>query len=129
MNWRAALHGVVHSAMSAFRGEMRTADGLKLAFGLQYMARAALNRLLADRLAASGDGRIVHMAGDVPTFTKPNVADPNFEHTKWSFFKALLNSHLLGALHVEESQRRWRDSPVLLAMSCVPSAKTNTKSR
>src|SRR5277367_4813096 len=64
--WKPALHGIMHTAMAAFRSKQVTVDGLEFAFELQYFARAALNRLLVDRLAASGDGRIVRIGGDVP---------------------------------------------------------------
>jgi NAD(P)-dependent dehydrogenase (short-subunit alcohol dehydrogenase family) len=47
--WRPVLHGVMHTAMAAFKGKTLTADGLEFAFALQYMARAALNRALSNR--------------------------------------------------------------------------------
>lgn len=51
--------------MAVFKGKQFTTDGFEFAFALQYFARAALNRPPVDRLAASGDGRIVHIAGNV----------------------------------------------------------------
>jgi hypothetical protein len=122
--WRPQLHGIMHTAMAAFDGKQITADGFEFAFALQYLARAALNRLLVDRLAASGDGRIVHVAGDVPALFKPDLDDLQFERRKWSFFKSVLGTHILGFLHIQEAARRWRDRPVTIAASCVGSTRT-----
>ncbi len=56
--WRPALQGLVHSAMTSNFRRSTTPDGFELAFGLQYLARYALNLALVEPLAASGDGRI-----------------------------------------------------------------------
>ncbi|WP_404478890.1 SDR family NAD(P)-dependent oxidoreductase [Novosphingobium sp. BL-52-GroH] len=122
--WKPALHGVMHTAMAAFQGKQTTSDGLEFAFALQYLARAALNRLLIDPLAASGDGRIVHIAGNVPTLFMPDLDDLQFEQRKWSFFKSVLGTHLLGFLHTQEATRRWAERPVTLTAVCVNSTKT-----
>jgi NAD(P)-dependent dehydrogenase (short-subunit alcohol dehydrogenase family) len=47
--WKPELHGIMHTAMAAFKGKQLTIDGLEFAFALQYFARAALNRLLVDQ--------------------------------------------------------------------------------
>lgn len=122
--WKPELHGILHTAMAAFNGKQVTADGLEFSFALQYMARATLNRLLAETLAASGDGRIVHIAGVVPNFMMPDLDDLQFERRKWGFFKAVMGTHLLGFLHIEEASRLWRDRPVTLAAACVGATKT-----
>lgn len=127
-SWRPALHGVMHTAMAAFNGKTMTADGLEFAFALQYLARAALNRLLVDTLAASGDGRIVHVAGNVPNAFMPDLDDLQFERRKWSFFKSVLGTHLLGFLHIQEAARLWADRPVTIAATCVGSTKTKSMS-
>src|SRR5690606_27562736 len=101
-----------------------TADGFEFAFALQYVARAALNRLLVERLAASGDGRIVHLAGDAPGLFKPDLDDLQFERRKWGFYKSLLGTHILGFLHIQEAARRWRELPVALTATCVGPTKT-----
>jgi hypothetical protein len=62
----------MHTAMAAFRGKQLTEDRLKLAFALQYLARASLNRLLLERLAASGGVRI---AGDVAAMFMSDLDD------------------------------------------------------
>jgi hypothetical protein len=123
-SWRPTLHGVLHTAMSAFNHKIVTADGFELAFALQYFARAALNRLLADSLAASGDGRIVHIAGDVPGFIKPNLDDLQFERRKWTFFKSVLGTHVLGSLHIQEAAKRWQDRPIAISAACVGPTRT-----
>ncbi len=69
--WRPELHGVMQTAMAAFKGKQLTADGFEFAFALQYFASVVLNRRLVDRLAASGDGRIVHIAGNAPASFNP----------------------------------------------------------
>jgi NAD(P)-dependent dehydrogenase (short-subunit alcohol dehydrogenase family) len=126
--WRPVLHGVMHTAMAAFNGKQLTVDGLEFAFALQYFARAALNRLLVDRLAASGDGRIVHIAGDVPALFMPDLDDLQFTHRKWSFFKSVLGTHLLGFLHIQEAAKRWQGQAVTISASCVGSTKTKAMS-
>lgn len=123
--WRTELHGVLHTAMTAFQGQQVTADGFEFAFALQYFARAALNRMLVERLAASGDGRIVHLAGDAPGLFKPDLDDLQFERRKWGFYKSLLGTHILGFLHIQEAAQRWREMPVLLTATCVGPTKTN----
>ncbi|NSL53795.1 SDR family NAD(P)-dependent oxidoreductase [Uliginosibacterium aquaticum] len=122
--WRPVLHGVMHTAMSAFPRRMDTVDGFEFAFALQYFARAALNRLLLDALAASGDGRIVHIGGDVPGLIKADLDDLQFQQRQWGFMKSILTTHVLGALNVQEAARRWHDLPVSIAVSCVGSTKT-----
>jgi NAD(P)-dependent dehydrogenase (short-subunit alcohol dehydrogenase family) len=122
--WRPQLHGIMHTAMAAFNRKQVTADGLEFAFALQYFARAVLNRALVDHLAASGDGRIVHIAGDVPAFIRPDLDDLQFERRKWGFFKSVLGTHALGFLHIQEAARRWHDLPVTISASCVGPTKT-----
>ena len=123
--WRSEIHGLMHTAMSAFSKRMVTDDGLDFAFALQYFARAALNRLLADNLAASGDGRIVHIAGNVSEkMAGVDLDDLQFERRKRSFFKSILGTHHLGFLHIQEATRRWADRPVSLTACCVESVKT-----
>lgn len=122
--WRPQLHGMMHTAMAAFRGKQITSDGFEFAFALQYFARAALNRLLVENLAASGDGRIVHIAGDVPALFTPDLDDLQFERHRWSFFKSVLGTHRLGFLHIQEAARRWQRLPVTITAACVGSTKT-----
>jgi NAD(P)-dependent dehydrogenase (short-subunit alcohol dehydrogenase family) len=124
--WKDTLHGVMHTAMSAFSKKQITNDGFEFAFALQYFARAALNRLLMDSLAAGGDGRIVHLAGNIsPGMAKVDLNDLQFEHRKWSFVKAIFSTHHLGFLHLQEAARRASDLPICFTASCVESVKTN----
>jgi NAD(P)-dependent dehydrogenase (short-subunit alcohol dehydrogenase family) len=126
--WKPELHGVLHTAMAAFKGKQVTRDGLEFAFALQYFARAALNRLLVERLEASGDGRIVHIAGNAPNLFMPDLDDLQFARRKWSFFKSILGSHLLGFLHIQEASKRWAGRPVSIAAACVGPTKTKAMS-
>lgn len=122
--WKPELHGVLHSAMSAHGGRHVTADGLEFSFALQYFARAMLNRLLKASLAASGDGRIVHISGGVGEKQLPDLDDLQFERTKWSFFKSALGSHALSFLHIQEATRLWAEYPITLTATCVGPTKT-----
>ena len=126
--WKPVLHGVTHTAMAAFRGKQMTSDGLEFAFALQYLARAVLNRQLADALSASGDGRIVHIAGNVPESLMPDLEDLQFEKHKWGFFKAALGPHLLGFLHLQEAQKLWSGRPITLTACCVGNTRTKAMS-
>ena len=125
--WRPELAGVVHSAMSGFRRREVTEDGFERGFALQYFARAALNRLLADQLAASGDGRIVHIAGGIPRLLKPNLADPQMVRG-WGFMKSLLNSQVLGYLHAQEAARLWKGLPITATLATVGPTRTKVMS-
>lgn len=123
--WRPAIHGLMHSAMSAFSSKTVTTDGLEFAFALQYLARAIVNRLCADALAASGDGRIIHLAGAVPyRMAAPDLDDLQFERRKWSFFKAILTTHVQGFLFLDEASRRWADRQIGLYATGVGSTRT-----
>jgi NAD(P)-dependent dehydrogenase (short-subunit alcohol dehydrogenase family) len=122
--WKPVLHGVLHSAMSAHDDRHITPDGLDFSFALQYLARAALNRLLVDALSRSGDGRIVHISGAVGEKQLPDLDDLQYERTKWSFFKSALGSHALSFLHIQEAARRWADRSVTITASCVGPTKT-----
>jgi NAD(P)-dependent dehydrogenase (short-subunit alcohol dehydrogenase family) len=123
--WNSEISGIMHTAMAAFNQRIVTADKLDFAFALQYFARAGLNRLLVDNLAASGDGRIVHVAGNVSEkMAGVDLDDLQFERRKWSFFKSILGTHYLGFLHLQQAAQLWADRPVSLAACCVGSVKT-----
>lgn len=123
--WKPELHGVMHTALAPFKKKIVTPDALEFSFALQYFARAALNRLLIKPLAASGDGRVVHVGGNVsPGMARVDLNDLQFETRKWSYFKALLGTHHLGYLHLQEATRRYADLPVSFSASCVESVKT-----
>ena len=122
--WRPSLHGVVHSAITPLKAQTRTVDGLDLPFAVQYLSRALLNRLLLDSLVYSGDGRVVHIAGDVSGFIEVDLDDLQFNRRSWSFTRSVFGAHVLGALHVKEASRRWTRLPVCVAMSCVGNTKS-----
>lgn len=125
--WKPEIHGLTHSAMTGFSKRTETEDGLEMAFALQYLARAIINRLCADRLAASGDGRIVHIAGAVTyKMGKPAFDDLQFKWHKWGLFKALLASQVEGLLFFDEAGRRWADKPISLYAASVGTTKTQT---
>lgn len=121
---RPVIHGLVHSAMTVSFRRATTADGFELAFGLQYLARYALNRALVGELAASGDGRIVHVGGKAPSGLLPDLDDPQFERRRWSLLPALMSSQVLGYLHVQEAASRWRGLPVTASIACVGMTRT-----
>ncbi|KAH0282521.1 NAD(P)-binding protein [Aureobasidium namibiae CBS 147.97] len=122
--WSKKIDGIVHSAMSAFSGKRITNDGLEFAFALQYQARVVIDNLLLDNLAASGDGRIIHLAGAVPQFVVPDLDDLQFERTPFSFWKALLGSNNLGFMFIQEAGNKWQGRSVSLVAACVGTTKT-----
>jgi NAD(P)-dependent dehydrogenase (short-subunit alcohol dehydrogenase family) len=124
--WRPRLHGLVHTAMTASLQRVDTADGFERAFGLQYLARYALNRGLLAALAASGDGRIVHVGAKAPTGLLPDLDDLQFRRRRWSLLPALMSSQVLGYLHVQEAAQRWRGLPVTTSIACVGMTRTDT---
>jgi hypothetical protein len=48
---------------------------------------------------------------------------------KWSFFKSILGTHLLGFMHIQEAAKHWQGQPVTIAASCVGSTKTKADTR
>ncbi|KAK6365867.1 hypothetical protein LTR64_008703 [Lithohypha guttulata] len=122
--WSGILDGIVHSAMSAFSGKEITSDGLEFAFALQYEARVIIDALLLDNLAASRDGRIVHIAGAVPASMMPDLDDLQFEKSKFSFWKAILGTHNLGFMFIQEARQKWGNRPISITAVCVGSTKT-----
>ncbi|XXX80723.1 SDR family NAD(P)-dependent oxidoreductase [Sorangium sp. So ce134] len=123
---RRAIHGLVHSAMTVSFRRATTADGFELAFGLQYLARYALNRALVGELAASGDGRIVHVGAKAPSGLTPDLDDLQFERRRWSLLPALMSSQVLGYLHVQEAAKRWQGLPVTASVACVGMTRTES---
>jgi NAD(P)-dependent dehydrogenase (short-subunit alcohol dehydrogenase family) len=125
--WRGAIAGLVHSAMvvESLTRRVRTADGLDLAFGLQYLARHALDRALEPALARSGDGRIVLVGAQAPASTRVDLADPQFDRRRWTLPASLMASQVLGALHVQEAARRW-PATVTPSIACVGMTRTET---
>ncbi|WAS95263.1 SDR family NAD(P)-dependent oxidoreductase [Nannocystis punicea] len=124
--WRPVLHGLVHTAMTAAMRRVDTAEGFERAFGLQYLARYALNRGLLAALASSGDGRIVHVGAKAPKGLLPDLDDLHFERRRWSLLAALMSSQVLGYLHVQAAAQRWRDLPVTASIVCVGMTRTDT---
>ncbi|AKT42467.1 SDR family NAD(P)-dependent oxidoreductase [Chondromyces crocatus] len=125
--WRPALHGLVHTAMVAAPQRVDTPDGFERAFGLQYLARYALNRALLPTLVASGDGRIIHVgAKPIPAKLVPDLDDLQFTRRRWSLLPTLMSSQVLGYLHVQEATRRWHDLPVTATIACVGMTRTAT---
>ncbi|NUP14331.1 MAG: SDR family oxidoreductase [Polyangiaceae bacterium] len=129
VQWRERIDGLVHSAMNLDLHEPRrrtTPDGYEYAFGLQYLSRAALNHHLVGAIAASGDGRIIHIGADPPAGLLPDIDDLQFERRKWTLMASLMSSQVLGFLHVQEASRRWNDRPVTIALACVGPTSTDT---
>ncbi|MDC0721464.1 SDR family NAD(P)-dependent oxidoreductase [Nannocystis bainbridge] len=124
--WRPALHGLVHTAMTASMRRVDTADGFERAFALQYLARYALNRGALAQLARSGDGRVVHVGAKAPAGLVPDLDDLQFERRRWRLLAALMSSQVLGYLHVQAAAQRWRDLPVTASIACVGMTRTDT---
>jgi NAD(P)-dependent dehydrogenase (short-subunit alcohol dehydrogenase family) len=124
--WRPALHGLVHTAMTASMHRVDTADGFERAFALQYLARYALNRGLLRALAASGDGRVVHVGAEAPAGLVPDLDDLQFKRRRWALLPTLMSSQVLGYLHVQEAAQRWRGLPVTASIVCVGMTRTDT---
>ena len=83
-----------------------------------------INRRLREALVRSDDGRIVHVAGSVGESAIPDLDDLQYERRKWGFFRAVLGTHALGFLHIQEAAARWHGKPVTLAACCVGPTRT-----
>src|SRR3546814_12257839 len=54
----------------------------------------------------------------------PDLDDLQYERRKWGFFRAVLGTHALGFLHIQEAAARWHGKPVTLAACCVGPTRT-----
>lgn len=125
--WRPALHGLVHTATMFQFKRATTADGVEAIFASQYLMRSALDRLLGDMLAASGDGRIIHVGGKALLWVTPDLANLPMDGPRWSALRAISNTHKLAGMHVQELRRRWAGRPITATMACVgPTNTTHT---
>ncbi|QIW96244.1 hypothetical protein AMS68_001762 [Peltaster fructicola] len=122
--WSPVLDGVVHSALTACNEKRMTADGLEFYYAMQYQVRITIDSLLRDNLAASGDGRIVHLAGPAPKMLTPNLNDLQYEKTSWGFYKACIGTHNLFFMFIQEARLRWQQQAISIAAVCVSSTKT-----
>lgn len=52
--------------------------------------------------------------------------DLQFSRRKWGFFKAILVTHVLGFMFLDEASRRWAERPIRLYASAVGSTRTKT---
>jgi hypothetical protein len=101
---------------------------LELAFAIQYQARVTIDALTLDALAASGDGRIVHVSGASPAMMVQDLDDLQFENSKFSFWRAILGTHNLSFMFIQGAAGRWRDRPVSITATCVGPTKTKVMS-
>lgn len=126
--WKSSIDGLVHSAMDVDlrAGRTITVDGFDLPYAMQFHARALMNAELINSLAASGDGRVVHVAAAPPKNTVPQFDDLHFKTRKWALMKSLMSSQMLGLLHVQASAKRWADLPVAVSAVCVGATKTES---
>ncbi|MBL1419940.1 MAG: SDR family NAD(P)-dependent oxidoreductase [Alphaproteobacteria bacterium] len=128
-NWQPQIHGLMHSAMTGFNKKIITEDELEFGFALQYFGRAMIDELLVEQLAASGDGRIVHLSANIPTiFTKIDLDDLQFKTRKWGFYKSLLGSNHLSMLYLQQAAQRYKDLPISYTAACVTAVKTQIMS-
>lgn len=125
-SWRSSLNGLVHSAMDVDlkAGRSVSVDGFDFPYAMQFHARALMNRELIDSLAASDDGRVVHVAAVPPKRTVPDFDDLHFQRRKWRLMSSLMSSQLLGLLHVQASAKHWAHLPVAVSAACVGPTKT-----
>ncbi|KAB8141620.1 SDR family NAD(P)-dependent oxidoreductase [Chloroflexia bacterium SDU3-3] len=122
--WRPALHGLVHTATMFQFQRATTADGVEAIFASQYLMRYALDRLLGDLLAASGDGRIIHVVGKALPWGMPDIANLAMDGQRWSAVRAISNTHKLTGLHVQELRRRWAGRPITATLASVGATHT-----
>src|SRR3546814_17200003 len=54
----------------------------------------------------------------------PDLDDLQYERRKWGFFRAVLGTHALGFLHIQEAAARWHGKQVTLAACCVGPTRT-----
>lgn len=106
--WKPELHGILHSAMSAFSQKSitprRARTGLRQPVSCPRAHQPGRARC-ADRIgrrAPCPSGRAVPYK-----MGKPDLDGLQFAHRKWSFFKAILSTHVLGFEFLNEAGRRW----------------------
>ena len=101
------LDGLVNDAGAIYSTRQLTAEGHERTWALNVLAPFLLTKLLADRLAASGSGRVVNLSSSAHRWAHLDLADP--ERTRaYSAFGAYGRSKLALLMLSYEWARRLR---------------------
>jgi NAD(P)-dependent dehydrogenase (short-subunit alcohol dehydrogenase family) len=85
---------------------LRTEDGFELQIGVNHLGHFALIGRLLPLLTAAPEPRVVVVSSSMHRTARLDVADLNWEHTRYQRWVAYGNSKLANLLHVLELQRR-----------------------
>ncbi|HEX3787424.1 MAG TPA: oxidoreductase [Pseudonocardiaceae bacterium] len=86
----------------------RTAEGFESQFGTNHLGHAALTWLLMPALRGRPGARVVALGSLVAKFGRINLADPNFEHRRYSAGAGYAQSKLADVLFALELDRHLR---------------------
>jgi NAD(P)-dependent dehydrogenase (short-subunit alcohol dehydrogenase family) len=101
----------------------RTADGFELQFGTNHLGHAALTWLL---MPAVRDGRVVTLSSIAARGGGFSLADPNFEHRRYSMSAAYTQSKLANLIFMTELDRRARAAGLGLVSVAAHPGMTDT---
>jgi NAD(P)-dependent dehydrogenase (short-subunit alcohol dehydrogenase family) len=101
----------------------RTADGFELQFGTNHLGHAALTWLL---MPAVRDGRVVTLSSIAARGGGFSLADPNFEHRRYSMSAAYSQSKLANLIFMTELDRRARAAGLGLVSVAAHPGMTDT---
>jgi CubicO group peptidase (beta-lactamase class C family)/NAD(P)-dependent dehydrogenase (short-subunit alcohol dehydrogenase family) len=90
----------------------RTAQGFESQFGVNFLGHFALTGELVELLRSTPGSRVVHVCSLAHRIGCIDFADPNFEHRRYSAWRAYGQSKLANALFMAELDRRFRRSGI-----------------
>jgi NAD(P)-dependent dehydrogenase (short-subunit alcohol dehydrogenase family) len=97
---------LANNAGAMFTSRQETSDGFERTFALNHAAGFLLTELLAERLAESGDGRVVNTASDAHSAADLDLDDLQFAGRRFAAMKVYGTTKLMNILHVRELPRR-----------------------
>jgi NAD(P)-dependent dehydrogenase (short-subunit alcohol dehydrogenase family) len=121
--WRGDIDLLINNAGVMAPPLTRTADGFELQFGTNHLGHFALTNLLLEHLV----GRVVTVSSTGHRFGSIDFDDLNWEHKRYSAWRAYGQSKLANLLFTAELQRRLSaaGSPVLATAAHPGYAATN----
>jgi protochlorophyllide reductase len=96
-----------------------TVDGFELQFGTNHLGHAALTWLLMPALSTVPGARVVTMSSTAARGGRVNVADPNFEHRRYSPGSAYAQAKMANLLFALELDRRATEAGLRLVSAAA----------
>ncbi|WP_107496278.1 SDR family NAD(P)-dependent oxidoreductase [Thalassobius sp. I31.1] len=89
-------------------------DGYEVNFSVNYLAPFLLTELLLDRIKATPNGRILHLASATQEVAKLHLDDLNLEQNPWSMLASYAQAKLCVIIHGHDLAERLEGSDVTI---------------